>query len=210
MGKGMLGKLKGLFYEAGDEGAESEKKEPEEKKTPPQQPAQVVPQPLSDADKKEADDVYEKLMSSILEGQSLFSQFKKVTASVFETLTDKASGYKAAFAAISGITNATIEDLIKSIDYCISRLANEEQEFQARATTYRQKVGDLKRQLEDIDRQIAVLEEKRKGLNAEILEEVNKIEKAESYFNRAKKRVESELNEERLRVVSFLQGGSKK
>ncbi len=86
----------------------------------------------------------------------------------------------------------------------------EEQDFQAQVKEHNKKIDYLKGQLADIDKQIAKLEGERKKLNTEILEEVNKTEKTEISFNQAKKRLERELNEERLRIVTFLQRGKQK
>lgn len=209
MGSGIFDRIKGLFYEAKDE---QPKKEPvKEEKIPskPQQPIQTTPKatlkgPAVSSDGKEANDIYEGLMSSVLEGQTLYTQFRKVTNSIFETIKDETAGYKAAFAAISGITNATANELLGSIDSCINRLANEEQEFKAQAATHRQKVDDLKQQLENLNRQIMKLEEKRKELNKEILDEGSKIEKIETYFRIAKEKVENELNQEKSKIERFL------
>ncbi len=216
MGKGVFSKIKGIFYNVEDE-VVKEETAGEDKETPAQQqPTQAVSQapPLKEsrlnADEKEVDEIYQKLVLSVIDSQSLFAQFKKVTESVFETLKDKAAGYKAAFAAISGITNATVDELLGSMDSCLSRLAMEEQDFQAQVKEHNKKIDYLKGQLADIDKQIAKLEGERKKLNTEILEEVNKTEKTEISFNQAKKRLERELNEERLRIVTFLQRGKQK
>jgi chromosome segregation ATPase len=135
----------------------------------PQQKAEIPPtrtEVKSAPDSKVQESLLEVLAKKDLQGFDYF-EFKNSVENLASVIPDEATRYKSAY-AIASTMNIKIEDLLKTADYYISVLREEEKKFTAVLAAKSKEVIANETKLTQFDTQIAQKAEQIKSLTKEI------------------------------------------
>ncbi len=178
------------------------------KAAPPLPPKPTIPVPSPES----IDPAIKKILEQEVQlaAHPAYSQFLSLSESMSTVIPDENTRFRAALAALAP-QNIAIKDILFDVDECIQALDKKEREATAASAKARQaRVGSREAELKNIRLTAARLQDELAKANAdsarleaELADEVRKIEETEAQFAAAITSYRKELNERKDRI-SFL------
>jgi len=160
--------------------------------------------------------IKKEILSTVSSCDPVYAQFFDMVASLRGVIPDERTCYNSAFVALSKTVGLTVDQIIYSIDNTLQCLGKENQKFLQTLEDKKLDIESLQKGIKSRDAQVAELRQQIASLEAEkskiqqnVDKETRSIESVTLNFNGASKSVETELNNSKTKIMSYLNKGVK-